>query len=659
MAATLARRCDRDGRGYDSPMPAPRSLLVERFRRLPRRSSETWQGGVVRARTWIEQPDGRVQRPWAAVWVSLGTGMMNVQLSDEAADAGLALGTLVDLGLKFVRARPAAIEVADATLGTQLREALGDPELSVSVRADLPAVAEALRAMEEGTSDRPPLPEALDAPGVTVERMRAFAEAARAFYEAAPWQYLSDEDLVHVKAPPVASGLRHFTVLGAGATTFGLGFFTRRRDFQAVQLSADRQALLARDGRWTVLFGALDEMPFGDADLWEDERLGVAGPSAYPVAMWFGPDDTLRRPRAHELADITTILGALGRTTEAQIDSGRWSHEVPGHDGPVRVTLAIPSLLAAIDAPPPGRPGAMGRRAMERLSAEVQRIAQQEMFESLEELNSALRERFTGPIDALPSTARTSLERAQDLMYSAFDAHGRRRIQLARRALELSADCADAYVLLAEESRTPDAALPLWEKAVAAGERALGLAAFTEQAGHFWCLVHTRPYMRARFGLAQSLEDFDRRDEAIAHYQELLRLNPDDNQGVRYALLAALMLTGRDDETPALLARFQDDPTARWLYGRALAIFRREGDSRAARDALRAALRSNRHVPQYLTADDDVPIPPPAMSVTLGSREEAVVYDLEQGEAWEATPEAIRWLRAQAPARRSGKRRKR
>ncbi|HEU5196910.1 MAG TPA: hypothetical protein VFW70_19385 [Methylomirabilota bacterium] len=90
-----------------------------------------------------------------------------------------------------------------------------------------------------------------------------------------------------------------------------------------------------------------------------------------------------------------------------------------------------------------------------------------------------------------------------------------------------------------------------------------------------------------------------------------------------------------------------------------MAMFRREGDSRAAREALRAALRINGHVPQYLTADDDVPIPPPAMSVTLGSREEAVVYDLEQGEAWEATPNALRWLRAKAPARRSGKRRRR
>lgn len=641
-------------------MPPPRSILLDRFKRLPRRSSDVWQGGVVRARAWIEQPDGSVRRPWAAVWVSLGTGMMNVELVESAgaADADVSLQVLADLGLKFVRSRPARLEVADATLGAQLAEALADPELAVSTRADLPAVDQVLRAMEEGTTDRPPLPEALEAPGVTVERMRAFAEAAREFYQAAPWQHLSDEDLVHVEAPSVASGLRHFTVLGAAGNTFGLGLFASARDFDAVHASADPEALVGRAGKWTVLYGPIDEMPFGDADLWEDQRLPVAGPSAYPVAVWFGPDGKLRRPRVQELANITAILHALGRTSEAEIDRGRWSHEVPAHEGPVTVTLVIPELLKPLDAPPPRRAGPPDRRAMERLTAEVERFAQQEMFESLEEVNAALRQRFSGPLDDLPSTATTQLEKAQDLMYRAFDARGRRRIQLARRALELSADCADAYVMLAEESRAPDAARALYEQGVAAGERALGPDLFAQEAGHFWGIVSTRPYMRARLGLAQSLEALDRRDEAIEHYRELLRLNPGDNQGVRYALLAALMLAGRDAETGALLAQFDDEPTALWRYGRALAVFRREGDSRAARECLRAALRSNHHVPQYLTGGDEWPGPAPTF-YGFGSREEAAICDTELGEAWRATPDAIRWLRAHAPSRRSGERRRR
>ena len=44
--------------------------------------------------------------------------------------------------------------------------------------------------------------------GMTVERMRAFAAAARAFHDAAPWRFLSDEDLIHVEAPSVGAAFR-------------------------------------------------------------------------------------------------------------------------------------------------------------------------------------------------------------------------------------------------------------------------------------------------------------------------------------------------------------------------------------------------------------------------------------------------------------------
>ena len=55
------------------------------------------------------RPYGRVSRPWAAIWVSLATELMNVQLApaDAASDAGLALHVLTELGFKFARCRPA------------------------------------------------------------------------------------------------------------------------------------------------------------------------------------------------------------------------------------------------------------------------------------------------------------------------------------------------------------------------------------------------------------------------------------------------------------------------------------------------------------------------------------------------------------------------
>jgi tetratricopeptide (TPR) repeat protein len=592
--------------------------------------------------------------------VSLATGLVNIQLEagDETPASTLALRSLVDLGFKFARCRPARLEVADEALGAELAAALDDSELAVSVRDGLPAVREMLREMGRQTDGIPPPPDALDTPGVTVEHMRRFAAAACEFYRAAPWQYLGDADLIHVEAPAVAPGFSHVTVLGAGGRTYGLGFFPGPKDFEALQASPDPETFLGGRGRWAVLYGPLTDMPFGDVDLWEERQLPVAGTSAYPVAIWFGADGESRRPRAAELADLEALLLALARSTEAEIDSGRWSREVDTHDGRRTVALAIPELLAPIDSPPRQRPGLPDRRAMERVMAEVERFAQTSTFESLEEMNAALRQRFSEFTDELPSTAATPLELAQDLMYRAFEARGRRRILLARKALEQSADCADAYVVLAEESRHPEEARALYEAGVAAGERALGPELFAEEAGHFWGIVRTRPYMRALFGLAQCLEALDQRDEAIGYYRELLRLNPGDNQGVRYSLLPALLLSARDAEAAALLDRFGDEPTALWRYGRALAVFRREGNSRVARDHLRAALRTNRHVPRYLSGEGDWAGPEP-LSYSPGSREEAVICEAELGPAWRATPDAMRWLHTHGPRRKSGRRGKR
>ncbi|MET0485503.1 MAG: hypothetical protein ABW216_07390 [Candidatus Rokuibacteriota bacterium] len=642
---------------YDPTMSGIPSLMIERFKRLPRRTHDVWQGGLVRARTWVEDPDGGVRRPWAAVWVSSATGMINMELAESnVADPDVALKVLTGLGLKFARCRPSRLEMTDATLGAQLVEALGDPELAVTVRPDLPevdrVVREAQRSMEE---DGPELPDALDAGGVTVERMSAFADAAREFYTAAPWQYLSDQDLIQVETPAVAGGLRYVSVLGAARVTFGLGFFQSPDEFEALQEAVDPMALLTARGKWSVTFGPLDQLPFGDADLWQDHGLVVAGPTAYPLAIWFDPD-TLRRPDARELTDLEAILRAIARSTEAEIDRGRWTIKLATHDGPQSVTLAIPELLTPFDAAPPRR-GPGDRRAMERVTAEIDRFVQGSGFKSLEEANAALRERFSGPMADVPSTATTPLEKAQELMYRAFDARGRRRIQLARKALELSADCADGYVVLAEESFAPEIARTLYEQGVQAGERALGPDVFTRHAGRFWDILGTRPYLRARAGLAQSLRDVGRVDEAIQHYHELLRLNASDNQGVRYSLLSVLLDEGRAAEALMLIGRF-DEESALWCYGRALALFQREGDSAAAREALRTAVQVNRHVPQVLTEEADPPGLEPT-GYTPGSREEAMVCDTDLGDAWGATPGAIDWLRKQAAARRSGKRRKR
>ena len=238
--------------------------------------------------------------------------------------------------------------------------------------------------------------------------------------------------------------------------------------------------------------------------------------------------------------------------------------------------------------------------------------------------------------------AHTPLDEAQELIYQAWETDDpARRQQLARQALQRSPDCADAYVILAEQADDLQEAIRLLEEGVRAGERALGPEPFRDQVGEFWHDVFTRPYMRARAALADALWEAERFDEAIEHVVDLLRLNPDDNMGLRYRLASWYLERQRTAEAGQLLDRYDED-SAMWWYSKALWRFQKEGDTPAARAALRRALAANRYVAVYLLA---LELPPSAPSTyTPGSREEALIY-LEDGlGAWLETEGAIDWM---------------
>jgi len=283
------------------------------------------------------------------------------------------------------------------------------------------------------------------------------------------------------------------------------------------------------------------------------------------------------------------------------------------------------------------------RRANEKVLQNIGKLLQEREFGSIDEANAYLQGLLGSGGIPEPASAQSALDRAQDLMYDAWEATGSRRVKLARQALEISPDCADAYVLLAEHARSPQEAKELYEQGVRAGERALGPRTFEEDVGHFWGLIETRPYMRAREGLANMLWLLGERRAAIEHYADMLRLNPGDNQGIRY-VLANCLLRERDDEAlEKLLDQFKDDAMAEWLYTRALLLFRREGPGRKANAALKKALQENKFVPAYLLGTKRLPRQLPAY-IGFGDENEAVSYAAGALDVWRETPGAIEWL---------------
>ncbi len=305
------------------------------------------------------------------------------------------------------------------------------------------------------------------------------------------------------------------------------------------------------------------------------------------------------------------------------------------------VLKSLTSFFAASEPDAAAQPLFDPRLAEEQL-ASVSRLLAEQNFETVEEANAFLQNMLaTG---SMPKTEpETPLDQAQQVVYDALRATGKQREKLARKALSISPDCADAYVLLAEASKDIAEARSFYEQAVQAGERALGEDVFREGAGEFWDMLETRPYMRARLGLAEILWEMDERQAAIAHAKELLRLNPGDNQGVRYILANWLLAVGDDAALTPLLARFPDDGSAQWAYTAALHTFRQSGAGRKADNALKKALDANPYVPFYLLG-----LKPPPKHMPeyygMGDESEAVVYVFESVEGWVETEGALEWL---------------
>ena len=258
-------------------------------------------------------------------------------------------------------------------------------------------------------------------------------------------------------------------------------------------------------------------------------------------------------------------------------------------------------------------------------------------------------ESFLKGFAGIGRSKRSAVDEAQQVMYDAWEAPTRQRaVALAKKALTISADCADAYNLLAEQSaESLEEVLALYRKGVEAGERALGKKAFKEDVGYFWGLLETRPYMRARAGLAQSLWEAGQREEAVEHYWDLLRLNPNDNQGIRDLLMPCLIELDCDKEAEKLFKQFEEDGMAVWMYSRALLDFRKYGDSPNAGKSLKAAIDENKHVPSYLLGRKKMPRTLPG-HYGFGDDNEAVLYAHGNRAAWKGTPGALKWLAARA-----------
>lgn len=269
----------------------------------------------------------------------------------------------------------------------------------------------------------------------------------------------------------------------------------------------------------------------------------------------------------------------------------------------------------------------------EEMMRDIQKLLNEQEFETEEEADHFL-DQLLNDQALIPPVSTSPRDLAQDKLYQAGQAKGPKRKKLIKEALEIYPNSPDAYLLMAQDTKSPIEQYQLYYQAVIAGKKDLGEAFFEENAGHFWLMTETRPFMRAKAELAYYHAYYGDKTVAITEFNDLLFLNPNDNQGIRYPLLT-LYIEGKDyKEAENLIVRYVNDISANFLFNRALVYYFKDGLTAKTKAQLKKADQQNPHVKDYLTGKTALPKRLPD-HMGIGDKAEAVMYTQENGQLWE------------------------
>lgn len=178
----------------------------------------------------------------------------------------------------------------------------------------------------------------------------------------------------------------------------------------------------------------------------------------------------------------------------------------------------------------------------------------------------------------------------------------KKRIEYLKKALELEPDNIDAEhrLILCNLGDKPQDCLEALQKLLQKETEHIGKEGYFKDAGEFWEILETRPYMRIRDSYFNYLILVGMIHRAIDEGNEMLRLCESDNLGIRYRLMHLYVYMEDELHAVTLHKRFDDYEETQMLLPLAI-LYYKLGDEEKAVKYLERLAAANKDTKKFLT----------------------------------------------------------
>ena len=272
-------------------------------------------------------------------------------------------------------------------------------------------------------------------------------------------------------------------------------------------------------------------------------------------------------------------------------------------------------------------------RMLKQISNELNNSSKNELKDKVNKINKGM---WVGDVE------EDDEARSDDILEQAYNADTKMKAkELAKKALIIYPDNIDAMCFLAELENKDSRKLMAYNKVIEKGEELLK-EYFDDSVGYFWGIIETRPYLRAKAGRVRVFIYMKKYKEALTECEDILRLNKDDNMGIRYCLVNLYCYLKEYDKLEKIIKDYEED-TAYVLFPQTIMYFK-QGNMEKVKEYLKLLNESNKYIINMLIGREKMLNEIPQY-YSLNSKEEAffIIGDAEY--LLEQNPDFIKYLK--------------